>query len=139
MIWLWRHPVIRTIALLMGGLVFVDDGMRLIIIVLAQHQGASSLTIGLIFGIGGIGGIVGALLGALVQRRLSFGKVIIGAFWAFALIWPLYALAPSPLSSGSSWPVSGWSMKSMMWCRSATGERRSRMPCRGESIALTGW
>jgi MFS family permease len=100
MTWLWRHPVIRTIALLMGGLVFVDEGMRLIIIVLAQHQGASSLTIGLIFGIGGIGGIIGALLGALVQRRLSFGKVIIGAFWAFALIWPLYALAPSPFFIG---------------------------------------
>jgi MFS family permease len=100
MTWLWRHPVIRTIALLMGGLVFVDDGMRLIVIVLAQHQGASSLTIGLIFGIGGIGGIVGALLGALVQRRFSFGKVIIGAFWAFALIWPLYALAPSPFVIG---------------------------------------
>ena len=70
--------------------------MRLIVIVLAQHQGASSLTIGLIFGLGGIGGIVGALLGAQVQRRLSFRKVIIGAFWAFALLWPLYALAPSP-------------------------------------------
>ncbi len=100
MTWLWRHPVIRTIALLMGGLVFVDDGMRLIIIVLAQHQGASSLTIGLIFGIGGIGGIIGALLGALVQRRLSFGQIIIGAFCAFALIWPLYALAPSPFVIG---------------------------------------
>jgi MFS family permease len=100
MTWLWRHPVIRTIALLMGGLVFVDDGMRLIVIVLAQHQGASSLTIGLIFDIGGIGGIVGALLGALVQRRFSLGTVIIGAFWAFALIWPLYALAPSPFVIG---------------------------------------
>ena len=74
--------------------------MRLIIIVLAQHLGASSLTIGLIFGIGGIGGIVGALLGAQVQRRFSFGKVIIGAFWAFAVIWPLYALAPSPFVIG---------------------------------------
>jgi MFS family permease len=100
MSWLWRHPVIRTIAFLMGGLVFIDDGMRLIIIVLAQHQGASSLTIGLIFGIGGIGGIVGALLGAQIQQRLSFGTVIIGAFWAFALIWPLYALASSPFVIG---------------------------------------
>jgi MFS family permease len=100
MTWLWRHPVIRTIALLMGGLVLVDDGMRLIIIVLAQRQGASSLTIGLIFGLGGIGGIVGALLATQVQRRLSFGKVIIGTFWAFALIWPLYALAPSPILLG---------------------------------------
>src|SRR5579884_951163 len=100
MTWLWRHPVIRTIALLMGGLVFIDDGMRLIIIVLAQHLGASSLTIGLIFGIGGIGGIIGALLGAQAEQRLSFGTVIIGAFWAFALIWPLYALAPSPIVLG---------------------------------------
>ncbi len=100
MAWLWRHPVMRTIALLMGGLVVIDEGMRLIIIVLAQHQGASSLTIGLIFGMGGMGGIVGALLGVQAQRRLSFGKVIIGAFWAFALIWPLYALAPTPFVLG---------------------------------------
>jgi MFS family permease len=100
MTWLWRHPVFRSIALLMGGLVFIDDGMRLIIIVLAQHQGASSVTIGLIFGLGGIGGIVGALLGAQAEQRLSFGKIIIGAFWAFALIWPLFALAPSPLVIG---------------------------------------
>jgi predicted MFS family arabinose efflux permease len=55
----------------------------------------------LIFGIGGIGGIVGALLGAKAEQRLSFGTVIIGAFWAFALIWPLYALAPSPIVLGS--------------------------------------
>jgi MFS family permease len=100
MSWLWRHPVIRTIALLMGGLVFIDDGMRLIIVVLAQHQGASSFTTGLIFGMGGMGGIVGALLGAQIQHRLSFGTVIIGAFWAFALIWPLYALASSPFVIG---------------------------------------
>lgn len=101
MAWLWRHPVFRSIALLMGGLVFIDDGMRLIVIVLAQHQGASSLTIGLIFGLGGIGGIVGALLGAQVQRRLSFATVIIGAFWAFVVIWPLYALASSPFVIGA--------------------------------------
>ncbi len=74
--------------------------MRLTVIVLVQHQGASSLTIGVIFGMGGIGGIVDALMGALVQRRLSFGKVVIGACWAFALIWPLYVLAPSPFSIG---------------------------------------
>lgn len=46
--------------------------MRLIIIVLAHHQGVSSLTIGLIFG---IGGIVGALVEAQVQQRFSFGTV----------------------------------------------------------------
>jgi predicted MFS family arabinose efflux permease len=68
--------------------------------VLAQHQGASSFTTGLIFGMGGMGGIVGALLGAQIQHRLSFGTVIIGAFWAFALIWPLYALASSPFVIG---------------------------------------
>jgi len=101
MIWLWQHPVFRSLALLMGGLVFIDDGMRLIVIVLAQHQGASSLTIGWIFGLGGLGGIVGALLGAQIQRRLSLATVIIGAFWAFAVLWPLYALASSPFVIGA--------------------------------------
>jgi predicted MFS family arabinose efflux permease len=57
--------------------------------------------IGLIVGLSGLGGIAGALLGAQVQKRLRLGQIIVGTFWLFALLWPLYAIAPAALALGA--------------------------------------
>jgi predicted MFS family arabinose efflux permease len=98
--WLWHQPLIRFIAILTGGNNLINSGFVLIIIVLAQQQHASSFTIGLIFAVGGIGGIIGALIATSLQKRLSFGQAIIGTSWIFALFIPLYAIAPNPLMLG---------------------------------------
>lgn len=98
--WLWHHPLIRFMALLTGGGNLISAGATLIIIVLAQHMHASSFTIGLIFTIGGIGGIIGAVLGPTIQKRFSFGAVIITTAWMFALAMPLYAIAPNVVAIG---------------------------------------
>lgn len=98
--WLWHQPLIRFIAILTGGNNLISSGYILIIIVLAQQQHASSFTIGLIFAVGGIGGIVGALIATPLQKRLSFAQAIIGTSWLFALCMPLYAIAPNPLVLG---------------------------------------
>lgn len=99
-LYLWRQPLFRFMAFLGGGLNFVLGTNTLIVIVLAQQQKASSITIGLIFTVGSIGGILGAVLGGQVQKRLHFGWSIIGFFWLLVLLWPLYALAPNPLVLG---------------------------------------
>jgi MFS family permease len=98
--WLWHHPLIRFIAILTGGYNFIFAGFTLIIIVLAQQQHASSFTIGLIFAIGGIGGVIGAVVATSIQKRFSFGQVIISTTWLSALIIPLYAIAPNPFVLG---------------------------------------
>jgi MFS family permease len=98
--WLWHQPLIRFIAILTGGNNLISSGYVLIIIVLAQQQHASSFTIGLIFAVGGIGGIIGALIATWLQKRLSFAQAIIGTSWIFALFMPLYAIAPNPLMLG---------------------------------------
>jgi predicted MFS family arabinose efflux permease len=98
--WLWHQPLIRFIAILTGGNNLISSGYVLIIIVLAQQQHASSFTIGLIFAVGGIGGIIGALIATSLQKRLSFAQAIIGTSWIFALCIPLYAVAPNPLVLG---------------------------------------
>lgn len=100
LVWLWRQPLIRFIAFLTGGWNFLGAGSTLLVIVLARQQGASAFTIGTIFAIGGIGGIVGALLGTPIQRRFRFGTVIITTVWIGALLSPLYAVASSPLWLG---------------------------------------
>ena len=98
--WLWHHPLIRFMAILTGGNNLITSGLVLIIIVLAQRQHASAFVIGLIFAIGGIGGVLGAVVAPFFQKRLSFGQAIIGTSWLFALFMPLYAIAPNPFVLG---------------------------------------
>jgi len=98
--WLWHHPLIRFIAILTGGNNLISAGLVLTIIVLAQRQHASAFVIGLIFAIGGIGGVLGAVVAPFFQKRLSFGQAIIGTSWLFALFMPLYAIAPNPFVLG---------------------------------------
>ncbi len=98
--WLWHQPLIRFIALLTGGMVAPVVGYGLILIVLAQSQHASSFTIGLIFACGGIGSILGALIVAPLQKRFSFGQLMIGSTWIWALTWLLFAIAPNPFILG---------------------------------------
>ncbi len=98
--WLWDQAIVRQLALLTGGLNFVQAAVPLLLIVMAQQMGASAAQIGLIFSAGGVGGVLGALLGGRIQRWFSFGQVIVGTVLLQALLFPLYALAPSPLWLG---------------------------------------
>ncbi|HKD76957.1 MAG TPA: MFS transporter, partial [Ktedonobacterales bacterium] len=93
--WLWSHPLIRFMAFLTGLLNLVGSGTFLIMIVIAQHQGANSFEIGLIGTIAAIGGIFGSVVGGFIQRRFTFGQVIIASVWLETLSWPFMAIAPN--------------------------------------------
>jgi predicted MFS family arabinose efflux permease len=93
LVWLWRQPAIRTLALLSGLLnVVAPEASALLVIVLAQRQHASSAVIGLIFAGIGVGYIVGSLLTEVIRRHFSFRMVMVGACWLFALFWGAFAL-----------------------------------------------
>jgi predicted MFS family arabinose efflux permease len=98
--WLWRQPLIRYMAFLTGSLNLVNAATPLIVIVLAKQLGASNIEIGLIFSIGGIGGVVGSLIGGQVQKRFSFGQAIVFLIWLPAVLFPLYALVPAHMLLG---------------------------------------
>ena len=98
--WLWRERIVRQMALLTGGLNFVEAAVPLLLIVSAQQMGASAVEIGLIFSAGGVGGVLGAFVGGRIQRHFSFGRVIGAVVLLQALLFPLYAACPSPLWLG---------------------------------------
>jgi len=98
--WLYAHKVIRFLAVLTGVLMCSCAGWALILIVLAQHFGATPLTIGILTGTGGAGSIAGSLLTVPLQKRIRFGPLMIGAAWIWAGTWLLYAFAPSLLILG---------------------------------------
>ncbi|TMH33426.1 MAG: MFS transporter [Betaproteobacteria bacterium] len=98
--WLWGQPLIRYMAFLTGSINLVNAGTGLVVILLAQDLGARPVDIGLIFSIGGIGGILGSLIGGRVQKRFSFRQAIIALMWIEALLFPLYAIVPQYLLLG---------------------------------------
>src|SRR5579883_3233825 len=104
--WLWNQPLIRFMAVLTGGLNFTS-GLFLIIIVIAQRQGATPPTIGFILTIGSIGGIVGSVIGPPIQKRFSFGAVIISMVWLQAISLPFFIIAPNVFLLGVVAAV-GW-------------------------------
>ncbi len=95
--WLWHHRLIRYMAVLTGMCNVAGQGVTLIVIMLARGQGASPAEIGVIFAAGGIGGVVGALIAPFVQRRLSFGRAIVGQITCSAAAILLLAVASTPL------------------------------------------
>ncbi len=99
--WLWDRPLIRFMAILTGGLNLINAGTTLIVIVLAHDLGASDALVGTIFSIAGVGGILGSLAGGQVQKRFTFGQVIVATVWLNAALFAAYALMPSALMLGA--------------------------------------
>jgi len=93
--WLWTKPLIRFMAFLTGGSNLSWAAMPLIMIVLAKEMGADDGVVGVIFGISGVGGILGSLVGGRVQRRFTFGQVIAASLWIQAVAFLLLAVMPS--------------------------------------------
>jgi len=98
--WLWQQPLLRTMALVTSGNIFCGAGFSLIVIVIAQLHHASAATIGLVFGIGGVGSILGAVIVGRVLQRFSFAQVIICVLWLYVLLWLPLAILPSPFVLG---------------------------------------
>jgi MFS family permease len=98
--WLWRQPFLRTMTLLMMSSSLCHSGSSLAIIVLAEQRGATPWLIGMIFALGGIGSIIGALLAPAWGKRLRVGRAVLLTRWMFALLWPLYVLLPLPWMMG---------------------------------------
>lgn len=98
--WVWQQPLIRAMAFITGVNVFCGAGYTLIIIIIAQLHHAPDSVIGLIFGFGGAGGILGSLLVGPIQKRLNFAQIIVGTLWLTALFWFALVALPEPILLG---------------------------------------
>ncbi len=98
--WLWRHEIIRFLALLLAVLNGSCIGYILVFIVLLQGFHASHIVLGLILACGGVGSIAGAFMAGPLIRRFRFGHLLIGATWIWALTWLFFIIAPNPFVLG---------------------------------------
>ncbi len=102
LLWLWRNPLLRFLALLSWGLGTPVYGYALILITLAQGLHASPFVIGVIFAGSGVGSLAGSFLAAPLQKRVAFGWLTIWSAWIWAISWLAFALAPNPLILGGA-------------------------------------
>ena len=99
-VWLWRQRTVRALTALLAAGNCLVAGEALLVIVLAEWLHATAPEVGLILGLGGCGAVFGALLAERVVRRLTFAQAFIGGSWLVALIWLLYAVAPTAFALG---------------------------------------
>lgn len=96
--WLWRQPVIRFLTVVSAADKVRYGAGYLLIITLARQLGASPLWIGVVFGGAALGAMAGALVSGRATRRFPLGLIAVVMLWLEALMFPLYALAPDPLT-----------------------------------------
>ncbi len=95
--WLWQQPTIRFLCWVNGGVNLMYGGWTLLLISLAQRQGAASFAIGLMFASGGVGSLLGTAFAASVQHRFTVGTIMVWISWLFVITWVPYAWAPNIL------------------------------------------
>jgi len=93
--WMWANPLIRFMAILTGGVNFINAATPLVLIVLSKRLGADDAAIGTVFSAIGVGGVLGSLVGGRLARRFTFGQMIVALIWLEAILFPLYAAMPS--------------------------------------------
>ncbi|MFF5104375.1 MFS transporter [Streptomyces sp. NPDC000134] len=77
---LYGHPVLRALTVLLAGFSFLTLGLNDLVIYHLKHDlGHDDGTVGTVMAAGAVGTITGALLVARVRRRLGFGRTWTGA------------------------------------------------------------
>lgn len=89
------NPYLRGIAASTAtSNLFSNTAFAVFIVYAVRELGLSAVTIGVIFGIGNIGAILGALIGNRISRRFGVGPTIVGAMAAGVPGMFLLAIAP---------------------------------------------
>jgi predicted MFS family arabinose efflux permease len=142
--WLWRQPFLRMIPALSFGINFLFQGLVLLVIVAARDAGASGTVIGVVLGLVGAGGILGALVAPRARRRLPLNLIVMGSIWFWALLLLVLAIAPPPYGPGAVFAVmafagSIWNVASGTYAVAVTPDALlGRMQAAARLVALGG-
>lgn len=112
---LWQHPTLRALTILLTFYIFATQGLPDVLIYYLKHdlhQGDG--VVGLVLAVAALGTVAGALLVAPLRRKLTFGTC-----WAGAVI--LSALAIAGLGATGSVPPTAALAALYLGCASVAG------------------
>ena len=111
--WLWRHRLLRNLALIsmvLATAAFV--GNSVFVLFATQTLKLSGLGFGLLLVPGAVGGIIGSMLASRL-RRYPLRVVLFGAIFTSGVVTALTAAVSSPLLASLLWGTA--SLTSMIW------------------------
>lgn len=98
---LWREPFLRATLLAASGYQLVYAGATFVLIANFTAAGASPASLGLLFGVAAVGGILGAITAPARQSRLSFRTIMITMGWTATAVFASFAWIDQPLLAGA--------------------------------------
>lgn len=94
--WLWRHRLLRTLAIVGGIANFLFAGVFAVLVLMVhQRLGVGSTGYGLILAVGAGGALLGSLLTNRLVQFLGRRRILAGWVLVQAVIWALMAVATS--------------------------------------------
>lgn len=139
---LWRHRLLRTLAVMVGVLNLASNATWAILVLYAVGPGSamrlSEPAFGLLLTTVAVGSLVGSLIADRVERRLGRARSLVVAVVGSALFVGAPAMTADPYLIGAAFfvgasrPPSGTSSR----CHCGNGSRR--IGCSDGSIAATG-
>jgi MFS family permease len=114
--YLWRHTVLRTLAVMVGVMNLAGSATFAILVLYAVAPGPMGLDevgFGVLMTAMGIGSVAGSLLVERVERRLGRARLLALAVVVGAAMMAVPGLTPNPWLVGASFAATSWVF--MMW------------------------
>ncbi|MFD7280807.1 MFS transporter [Streptomyces sp. NPDC059862] len=78
----------------------VAQGFTLLFVIIVQHRGGSPTTVGVVTSLAVAGGVLGAVVGPWLMRRIGARRVLLLSAWLFAASFAAVAMVPRPWQIG---------------------------------------
>ncbi len=92
-VWLWRQPFLAVAILATAGSNLLFSALFLVVLVVMSAHGASATAIGVVLGVAGTCGVLGAWAAPWCNRRLSLKAVAMWSNWGWAVLTLVIALS----------------------------------------------
>lgn len=107
--WLWRHRLLRTLALALGALNGIGAATGATFVLFAQEVlGLDGLGFGILLAVSSIGGLLGSVLAPAVTARLGYGRSLLLAVIVPIAGYGVIAVTTSAVVAGIAASVSGF-------------------------------
>ncbi|MGV9319657.1 MFS transporter [Streptomyces sp. NPDC003660] len=106
--WLWQQRFLRTALGYVAGTNVLFQMLALALILRVKEAGLPSATLAVVVGIGGVGGLCGALAGGRVQRGMRQRTLLIGGAVAWALLIGAMGFTSEPVLLGALYAGTGF-------------------------------
>lgn len=106
--WLWRQRFLRAAFGYVAGTNVLFQMLALALILRIKEAGLPSSTLAIVLGIGGVGGLCGALVGGRTQRRIRQRTLLIAGAVAWAVLIGAMGFTREPVLLGALYAGTGF-------------------------------